>query len=148
MSREDPQLRIRLPSELKKQVEDASRANNRSMNAEIVSRLDASFLSNAYSEEFISAEDALKFANKAKEELSGIILERAFAEISKKIRLGHTSFYVELGDLDLEGLEDDEFPGVFELAFSRLQGLGYTISEMSWDVDGFMVEIPKKKPTE
>lgn len=39
MSREDPQLRIRLPIELKEKIEIASKANNRSMNAEIVSIL-------------------------------------------------------------------------------------------------------------
>ncbi|QGU10689.1 Arc family DNA-binding protein [Leclercia sp. J807] len=36
MSREDPQLRIRLPIELKEKVEASAKENNRSMNAEIV----------------------------------------------------------------------------------------------------------------
>ncbi|AVQ89837.1 Arc family DNA-binding protein, partial [Citrobacter freundii] len=36
MSREDPQLRIRLPIELKEKIEETAKANNRSMNAEIV----------------------------------------------------------------------------------------------------------------
>lgn len=39
MSREDPQLRIRLPIELKEKIESISKSNNRSMNAEIVSIL-------------------------------------------------------------------------------------------------------------
>ncbi|MBV8045070.1 Arc family DNA-binding protein [Pluralibacter sp.] len=39
MSREDPQLRIRLPIELKDKIESVSKTNNRSMNAEIVSIL-------------------------------------------------------------------------------------------------------------
>ncbi len=39
MSREDPQLRIRLPIELKEKIETSSKVNNRSMNAEIVSIL-------------------------------------------------------------------------------------------------------------
>lgn len=47
MSREDPQLRIRLPIELKEKIEKTSKINNRSMNAEIVSILS----------EFISRED-------------------------------------------------------------------------------------------
>lgn len=42
MSREDPQLRIRLPIELKEKIEASSKENNRSMNAEIVHRLEAS----------------------------------------------------------------------------------------------------------
>lgn len=43
MSREDPQMKIRLPADLKDSVEVAAKANNRSMNAEIVARLQASF---------------------------------------------------------------------------------------------------------
>ncbi|EAV5088666.1 Arc family DNA-binding protein [Salmonella enterica] len=39
MSREDPQLRIRLPVELKEIIEASSKENNRSMNAEIVTLL-------------------------------------------------------------------------------------------------------------
>ena len=47
MSREDPQLKLRLPPDLKSRVEDAAKANNRSMNAEIVSRLQGTFTETA-----------------------------------------------------------------------------------------------------
>ena len=43
MSRDDPQMKIRLPAELKAGVETAAKANNRTMNAEIVARLQATF---------------------------------------------------------------------------------------------------------
>ncbi|WP_082524744.1 Arc family DNA-binding protein [Pseudorhodoferax sp. Leaf274] len=43
MSREDPQLKIRLPAELKDRIEAASDEAGRSMNAEIVARLTSSF---------------------------------------------------------------------------------------------------------
>lgn len=142
MSREDPQLRIRLPLELKEKIEEAAKVNSRSMNAEIVQRLDVSFFNEISSDELISAEDAINIVNKAKEEISGIIFKRTFAEINKKIRMGHTSFYIELRDLDLEGLNDDDFVSVFQFTFERLKNLGYVISETSWDVDGFMIEIP------
>ena len=38
-----PDMKIRLSPELRRQVEEAARANNRTMNSEIVSRLEASF---------------------------------------------------------------------------------------------------------
>lgn len=44
MSREDPQLRIRLPIELKEKIESSAKLNGRSMNAEIVTRLNLSYL--------------------------------------------------------------------------------------------------------
>lgn len=39
MSRTDPQLKVRLPLEMKEELEKAAKENHRSMNAEIVSRL-------------------------------------------------------------------------------------------------------------
>ncbi|UTW09320.1 Arc family DNA-binding protein [Pseudomonas benzenivorans] len=43
MSRTDPQLRLRVPLPLRAEIERAARAARRSMNAEIVIRLEASF---------------------------------------------------------------------------------------------------------
>lgn len=43
MSREDPQMKIRLPADLKDQIEAAAKDSGRSMNAEIVVRLQDSF---------------------------------------------------------------------------------------------------------
>lgn len=42
MSREDPQMKIRLPADLKDQIEAAAKESGRSMNAEIVARLQES----------------------------------------------------------------------------------------------------------
>lgn len=43
MARDDPQLKIRLPGDLKERIETAASDNNRTMNAEIVARLQESF---------------------------------------------------------------------------------------------------------
>ncbi|MFM0059210.1 Arc family DNA-binding protein [Paraburkholderia phytofirmans] len=43
MTREDPQMKLRLPHELKEVLGEAAIANNRSLNAEVVSRLQESF---------------------------------------------------------------------------------------------------------
>lgn len=43
MSRDDPQLNLRLPSELKSKLELSAKNNNRSLNAETVIRLARSF---------------------------------------------------------------------------------------------------------
>lgn len=43
MKQTDPQFKLRLPTDLKQLVEEAAKANNRSMNAEIVARLQDSF---------------------------------------------------------------------------------------------------------
>ncbi|MFC4788364.1 MULTISPECIES: Arc family DNA-binding protein [Giesbergeria] len=43
MSREDPQLKIRLPADMKDRIEEAAKQAGRSMNAEIVARLEQTF---------------------------------------------------------------------------------------------------------
>lgn len=43
MSREDPQMKIRLPADLKDSIEAAAKELGRSMNAEIVARLEETF---------------------------------------------------------------------------------------------------------
>ncbi|HBM7604697.1 TPA: Arc family DNA-binding protein [Enterobacter hormaechei subsp. xiangfangensis] len=147
MSREDPQLRIRLPVELKEKIEDSAKVNNRSMNAEIVQRLDGSFLAEVSDDEVISAEEAIQIVSKARDELSAIIFKRTFSEINKKVRIGHTTFHIHLDDLELDGLSDEDFDTVFQKTFLRLKELGYEIWEKTWDVTGFTAEIPVKKPT-
>ena len=42
MARDDPMMRFRAPTELKTRIEEAASKNGRSLNAEIVQRLDAS----------------------------------------------------------------------------------------------------------
>ena len=54
MSREDPQMKIRLPADLKDTVENAAKVAGRSMNAEIVARLQASFDSNRLDQDSLS----------------------------------------------------------------------------------------------
>ncbi|WFQ80290.1 Arc family DNA-binding protein [Xenorhabdus sp. SF857] len=145
MSREDPQLRIRLPIELKEKIEETAKANSRSMNAEIVQRLDVSFLNEPPTEELISAKDAVHIASKAREKLSGVILKRTFNEINKKIRIGHTQFSVSLDDLELDLLDEDEFDSVLKPTLDQLNDLGYEISEKASDADGIFVVIPDEK---
>lgn len=44
MAKEDPYFRLRVPEHLKAQIEKSAAANNRSMTAEIISRLERSYL--------------------------------------------------------------------------------------------------------
>lgn len=142
MSREDPQFRIRLPTDLKEKIEGSAKENGRSLNAEIVHRLGLSFINDIPADQLISAVDAVQIAQKAKEELVQTILKRTFAEINKKIRIGHTSFAVDLAELELEGLHDDEFLSVLKPTFEKLNELGYEVPDSTLDAEGFLVVIP------
>lgn len=43
MAKNDPEFRLRLPEKLKSEIEDQAKKNQRSINAEILSRLQQSF---------------------------------------------------------------------------------------------------------
>ncbi|MGE8318343.1 MAG: Arc family DNA-binding protein [Comamonas sp.] len=62
MSREDPQMKIRLPADLKDRIEESAKALGRSMNSEIVGRLEGSF-DVAKSEEEQAFQDAFDLAS-------------------------------------------------------------------------------------
>lgn len=55
MAREDPQLKLRLTEEMKDRVTRAAQDNGRSVNAEIVSRLESSFQSRLDGKEIMVA---------------------------------------------------------------------------------------------
>ena len=84
-------------------------------------------------------------AEKAKEEISGIIFKRTFEEINKKARMGHKEFCIELNDLELEYLTLADFNASLEKTLTRLNELGYVVPEKSVDGGGFLVRIPDNK---
>lgn len=69
MARTDPQVNFRMPQELRDQIAEAAKANNRSITAEIISRLEDSFtravkpLDDASSSAAAVTEEALEAAS-------------------------------------------------------------------------------------
>lgn len=88
MAREDPQLKLRLPEELKTRIADAARENGRSVNAEIVARLSGNELSE---ERFALAADLWRVSNEIrdlslKETRARIEAYKTGGEIADKLR--------------------------------------------------------------
>jgi predicted DNA-binding protein len=67
MARTDPQTNIRLPLGLKERLSAAARANTRTMNAEVVSRLERSFVD---AQAGVVPEDAIKAILETREMVS------------------------------------------------------------------------------
>lgn len=88
MSREDPQLRIRLPIELKEKIEGSAKDNKRSMNAEIIFRLNLSYLLDEDKSMFKVVAEPDSFVDHAEKILKARVEEElpSFLELmSKKI---------------------------------------------------------------
>lgn len=131
MSREDPQFKLRMPAGLRDRAEQAARAAGRSLNAELVARLESSFLSDAAPENLLTAARARELASLARTGLPDEIRKRVLKSINRAVELGHSSVSVDLGDLRLdEGLGDDELEKVFGSIDKELIDAGYRVE---WD---------------
>ncbi|HHP0305470.1 Arc family DNA-binding protein [Acinetobacter baumannii] len=60
MSRADPQINIRVPIELKKEIEHAAIENSRSLNAEVVHRLQQSLSSGRVNKSELTTEELME----------------------------------------------------------------------------------------
>ena len=60
MARTDPQFNLRIPIELKQQVENAAKESGRSINAEAVFRLEKSFKNEVEDLESVPTEELMK----------------------------------------------------------------------------------------
>lgn len=131
MSREDPQFKLRMPPQLRAQAEQAARASGRSLNAELVTRLESSFLGESVSESLIPAVRAKELALMARSGIPDEVRRRAIESIARAVRLGHSEAIVGLDDLHLDfGVPDEELEGLFKGVLDELKQAGYKVK---WD---------------
>lgn len=131
MSREDPQFKLRMPPQLRSQAEQAARVSGRSLNAELVARLESSFLGESTSESLLSAVRAKELALMARSAIPDEVRRRAIESITRAVRLGHTEASVGLGDLHLDfGISDEELDDLFKNVLNELKQAGYKVK---WD---------------
>lgn len=131
MSREDPQFKLRMPASLRDQADQAARAAGRSLNAELVARLEASFLSSAAPEKLLTAARARELASLARSGLPDEIRKRVLKSINRAVELGHSYVSVDLGDLRLdEGLDGSELEEISRSVGKELIDAGYRVE---WD---------------
>lgn len=131
MSREDPQFKLRMPPELRNQADQAAKAAGRSLNAELVARIEGSFVSDAESERLLPAKRARELSLMARAALPNEIRRRAILAIGKAIRLGHSEASVGLDDLNLDtGIPDSELDKLTSKVARELEESGYKVK---WD---------------
>lgn len=129
MSREDPQFKLRMPAEIRAQAEQAAKASGRSLNSELVARIESSFLSDGSADRLIPAARAKELALMARSGIPDEIRKRAVEAISRAIRLGHNEAYVEISDLQLDvGISNKEIDELLSTAKAELEKAGYVVS--------------------
>lgn len=131
MSREDPQFKLRMPVQLRAQVEQAAKTSGRSLNAELVARIEASFLGESATGRLMPAARARELALMARAGLPDEIRRRSIEAIARAVRLGHDRATVDVGDLGLNvGLPESDLSRLMGYLLQELSEAGY---KASWD---------------
>lgn len=147
MSREDSQFKLRMPSDLRDAIEISAKEAKRSLNAEIVSRLEISVLKESVSKELITADKARLISGKARQAVPATVKDRILQSISSAVSKGHVHAFVGLEDLELADIPPAELDQMCDAFGEMLADAGYrfewSIPEgvyISFDEQGIMQE--------
>ena len=129
MSREDPQMKIRLPAELKAQIETAAKDGNRTLNAEIVARLQASFnhvgQATSVPPSGTQGSDQI-WQDEIRQQLTKLSLENRLTALQTQeatLRLEISSAASQVKDLQLRGATDEDVKDLHHALAVMYKGL-------------------------
>lgn len=117
-----------MPLELRALAEQAAKSAGRSLNAELVARIEASFIAVSSQESLLPAKRAKELALMARAKIPSEVRRRAIEAINRAVQLGHSETAANLGDLYLDsGMSDDELDKLFEGVVEELTDAGYKV---------------------
>lgn len=130
MSRTDPQFNLRIPESLRDKVMAAAKENGRSATAEILSRLELSFIGEAPPQDLIPASQAKEMSSIARQSIPGSVKKRILDGLNQAVAMGHAMASIDLSDLQLDGMPESDLIALIDGFSEWLQGAGY---EVEWD---------------
>lgn len=126
----DVQANLKIPKALKDKLKSAAKENHRSMTAEVIARLDESFLADAPSQELPPAVKAKEQSAAARQGIVKLLKERTLAGIHQAVLLGHATTRIDFRDLQLEALPEAALEILVQNHSEWLENAGYDIE---WD---------------
>lgn len=132
MSKEHHQMRIRLPLELKEIIDETAKQSGRTMNSEIVYRLEASFMREQMTDDLVPAKKAMELSGLSRKSLPAQIMAKVAATINQAILFGHKRTSIDLDEFQIELLEEQDFEVISSQISQKLETLGY-VNEWSGD---------------
>jgi len=130
MSRLDSQFKLRLPADLREQIESAAQESKRSLNAEIVARLEESHFRAVQVEVIPSAKKAREMAAQSRKRTAIEIRKEVLSELQVAINKGSTMAHVDLRDMGLDDMSDAEHDETTGEICKELKAAGY---KLDWD---------------
>lgn len=133
MTARPPQINVRVPTELKEQIHKAAELNGRSVNSEIVNRLEQSLILHSEPERLITAQQAKLMALQAQQHLFENLKIRSFTAINDAIKLGKLNTVIDISYLEIEDETDQAVYALVQPLRQLLIELGYVVSELNSD---------------
>lgn len=124
------QFKVRLDEALHAAIKRAADENSRSVNAEIVRRLEESIFREQPPTEILPAEKARELVKQAQKHLPSEIFAKVIAGINRGVALGHNFIMVDLSEFELEIMEEDKSALIVEMLERSFVSAGYKVS---WD---------------
>jgi hypothetical protein len=117
-----------MPADLRARADHAAKIAGRSLNAELVGRIEASFLSEPTTDTLMPAKRAKELASMARTRMPEEIRKRAIDAIGRAVSLGHSETIANLSDLELDiGIQDRELNNILGPVVSELENAGYKV---------------------
>lgn len=135
MSREDSQFKLRLPAKLREQIEQAAKESKRSLNAEIVARLENSAQALLPVGEILTAKKAKEIASAARKNLAAEVRALVIDRLNEAIRQGASSVDVDLTVFPLMTDENQASNEIADPIEAELVSAGYSVD---WNGPGHM----------
>ena len=139
MARRDPQINVRVPEELKDKLHQSAAESGRSVNSEIVTRLELSLLSESSQSELPTAEQAKLLSDKARGDNVTVLLSKAHESIRSAISKGQDSCSVRLHDYGICGEDDPIIIETIDPVIEKLKSYGYTVDND--DIDSLHIQF-------
>ena len=130
MSRDDSQFKLRLPADLREHIELAAQESKRSLNAEIVARLEESHFRSGRVDVIPSARKARELAAQSRKRTAVEVRKEVLSELQIAINKGASIAHVDLRDMGLDEMSDSEHDETTGEICRELEAAGYTLD---WD---------------
>lgn len=129
---------LRMSLEIREQLENHAETLGRSLNAEIVDRINKSFEDDISIFEVRSASESFKLAQSAESKLFKSLRDMTMAQIVHSCNQGKYRAYIDLRDYEINDPEEQLMSSVIKPFMSELEALGYKVDD-NWDVEVFFV---------
>lgn len=130
MSREDSQFKLRMPSELRDAIENSAKDAKRSLNAEIVARLETTVLKQSIGTELLQANKAKELSTAFRKSIPTEIKTRIIDAVNHSVMHGLTSAHVDFSDMGLDSLPRGQAEEIMDSFSEMLSTAGY---RYEWD---------------